>query len=168
MKKRLLILTVAITTFIVSCQKTYNEEVYPQKMPSSTIISSGKNARPDGEITILDVTPVNFQNRGTVQFQWAGNTASQSWIGETSLLTNTERINILDQAYSKIGLAKDRANFKCAYDRAKADILANKRFPVNTPSYNFVKNCCQTCSEQLNKQNPSEPRCDFQVNKGTF
>lgn len=145
--KNILLISVLLAAFSISCERsTTNDQVEP----------NAKNAQ------ARDATPAN---RGTVQFQWAGNTASQNW-GRDALLTNAERIEILDIAFSKVLRTQDKADLQCVYDRAKADILADKRFPAGNPSYNFVRNCCPSCAQRLGDVNGA--RCDLQVNKGTF
>lgn len=158
MKKNLLIWS-TLVLLLGSCQK---DELTPT-VSSQVTPTSSANARVKADlVTPQDDTGIS---RGTVQFQWAGNTASQSW-QSADPMTTSQRIAILDAAFAKISQSRDRTNFQCAYDRAKADIQAGKRFPAGNPSYNFVKNCCRTCAEDLGDVNGA--RCDFQVNKGIF
>lgn len=162
MKKNLL-LCLAFVLFLSGCQKdSLTDAVVPKSnFAKTTDPQLSKNAQV-GVITPQDATGIS---RGTVQFQWVNNTASQSW-QSADPLSESQRIAILDAAFAKIVRNQDRANFQCAYDRAKADIQAGKRFPAGNPSYNFVKNCCRTCAEDLGDVNGA--RCDFQVNKGEF
>lgn len=164
MKKKIL-LGFILTSLFMSCGKDNStEQVTPEALASGREdgrVNSAASQRV-GTITPQDATGIS---RGTVQFQWANNNASVGWVSADPM-TNERRIEILDAAFAKVLQPRDRADFQCAYDRAKADILANKRFPAGNPSYNYVRNCCPACAERLGDVGGA--RCDFQVNKGVF
>lgn len=153
---------VALFLLIVSaslgCQKssTSEQQINPQSVESG----ARQGVRPyDAE------SPYQF--RGSIQFQWQSYTASEPW-NKAVEPTKQEGLIILDKAFAKIGTASDRANFQCAYDKAKNIILTAPSaggIPTNYPSNNYVKNCCLSCAQALGDVNGA--RCDIVVNRGT-
>lgn len=100
--------------------------------------------------------------RGSIQFQWNGNTKSCSWAQNTPI-TKTEGIEKLDCAFNKLTSSQKQA-FQCTYDYQKNKIQTSS-LPVSQGGHRkSVNSCCPNCISSLG--NDEGARCDIVINAG--
>lgn len=98
--------------------------------------------------------------RGSIQFQWNGNTKSCSWAQSTPI-TKAEGIAKLDCAFDKLTGSQKQA-FQCAYNHQKNRIQTSS-LPVDNHK-KLVNSCCPNCIKDLGNDNGA--RCDIDIKAG--